>query len=224
MDDDNQTQHRQIIPRDQQEAKRTSKSIKNKIQSHQTWTHSSQGAQNSNITRTQGTWRIYQRVRSEEHCLLRLDRAVPNTLTMKQQIHLGYGRNWQKCDTSWTHQELQGWGAHASVQNNDVKTVTSRNDSKKTHSGKWSVRIPEDNNIRWIVGAITTRHTPHKCSRSGHTKFQGALPQYTGRHHTRFSTVIVEQTPTTSRNDNQPVAEVQCNSKRFGIRPYVWPI
>ena len=43
-------------------------------------------------------------------------------------------------------------------------------------------------------------------------KFQGALPQYTGRHCTRFSAVFVGQAPTTVRNNNQPIAAVQCNS------------
>ena len=57
-------------------------------------------------------------------------------LITRQQIHHGYDGNRQQCDTRRTHQELQGRRAHASVQNNDIKTVTSRNDSKKTHNGQ----------------------------------------------------------------------------------------
>ena len=51
-----------------------------------------------------------------------------------------------------------------------------------------------------------------------------AHPQYTGRHRTRFSAIIVGQAPTTGRNNNKPLAAVQCNSQRFGIRPSERPV
>ena len=40
-------------------------------------------------------------------------------------------------------------------------------------------------------------------------QFQGALPQYTGRHRTIFSAIIVGQDPTTGQDNNQPIAAVQ---------------
>ena len=52
-----------------------------------------------------------------------------------------------------------------------------------------------------------------------YNKFQGALLQYNGRYRTRFSAIIVRQDPTTGQDKNQPIAAVQCNSQRFGIRP-----
>ena len=55
-------------------------------------------------------------------------------------------------------------------------------------------------------------------------QFQGALPQYTGRHRTIFSAIIVGQAPTVVRDNNQTIAEVQCNSQRFGIRPSEQPV
>ena len=172
-------------------------------------------------------WHTHQRVPSKEHCLLWPDRAVPNTLTTRQQIHHGCGGNRQQCNTRQTHQQLQIWRAHASVQSNYVKNATSRNNSKKAYTGQLSVRIPEDNNTKWIQNsaiASTTGHTPKKCSRSCHTKFQGALTQYTGSHRTIFSPIIVGQALTTGRNNNQPIAAVQCNFQRFSICPSERPV
>ena len=189
MADTNWTQCNQILPRNQRDSKSTSEPVKGKFQVHQTYAHSPQGAQNSNTTRTQSTWRIHHRVRSKKHCLIRLDKLVPHTLTTRKQVHFGDGRNWQQCDTSRTHQGLQGWGTHASVSDNDAKTVKSGNNSQEAHIGQWSVRIPENNNTGWIKNANragTTRHTPQKCSRSVNNKFQGTLTQCPCRYRKYF--------------------------------------
>ena len=65
---------------------------------------------------------------------------------------------------------------------------------------------------------------PQKFSISRHTRFQGALYQYTVRHRTIFSAIVVGQAPTTGRNNNQPIVSVQCKSQRFGILPSERPV
>ena len=143
-------------------------------------------------------------------------------LTTRKQVNHGNVRNRQQCNTSWSHQELQVWGAHASILNNNAKTAESTDNSQEAHIGQWSARIPERKKQVWIKNAnrnSTTRHTPQKFSTSGNKKFQGTLPQFPLRYNPGFSDIIVGQNTSTGRNNNQPVASVQCNSKRFGIHP-----
>ena len=144
-------------------------------------------------------------------------------LATRKQVHHCNGINQQKWNIRWAHQESQRLGAHAGILKNYAKTVKSSNHSQESHILQWSVRSPDKNNTGWIQNTnrtSTTRHTPYKCSRSGNKTFQVTLPQFHFSYSTGFSVIIVGQTPSTVRNNNQPVASVQCNSKLFVIRPY----
>ncbi len=173
--------------------------------------HQSLGNKAGNMQHLPSAWQegsqcVHPNVHGMWNHALWPNRPISHPISLWQQIHHGYGGNWQQCDPCWTHEEPQGCQDDTGIHPTPALTQMGWHHPQETCPWQQGIWKHEESHL-WHVqteyGIGATRLPQTQRSRGSHTHFQSPLSQRLSQCSHWLSTKPLGLAAPTNQDHNQ---------------------